>query len=132
MAIYIKFDGIDGESQNRGLGIPNISSMEIIKTVDKTSPILFDRLCEGKTIPKVQIDVCHTGDELQTRTEYTLSDVLVSGYEDHGLVSGDHTGEEYIKLHFTKIEKKYIPYDAQNKPGSPIVVGYNLSEARSC
>ena len=38
---------------------------------------------------------------------------------------------EQINFNFTKIEVKYIPYDANHKPQSPVVASYDLATTKS-
>ncbi len=120
-----------GYSKDREVSLPDLNEVEIVKETDKSSPQIFRHLIEGKPLNQVQIHFCHTGKNLETNKEYTLHDVLVSSYEDASFSDSQHSGKEYIRLNFTKIEKRFTPYDSTGKAGSPISVGYDLSIAQS-
>jgi type VI secretion system secreted protein Hcp len=53
---------------------------------------------------------------------------LVSGYSI--ATDGDRPIEQ-INLNFTKMELKYVPYDSNHKPQSPIVASYDLASTKS-
>jgi type VI secretion system secreted protein Hcp len=157
MAIYLKMDGVDGDathdqhkkwltvdSFNMGVGRsistrsgstanreasePSVSEVVITKTADASSPKLFGEACTGKQSKKVVIDFVTTGSPGDTYMQCTLTDTLVSAYS---VSSGGDRPVENISLSFTKLEMKYIPYDKDHKPGSPIVVNYDLTSTKS-
>ncbi len=158
MAIYMKVDGIDGHvttkgyekwielnslhfSVNRKLSTkpgnvydrestkPVFTEVMVDKSMDKTTPKLFEQACVGKAISKVEIHICQTGtDKISPYMQYTLHDVLMSHYQ----VLGEDKCEgaaptESASLNFDKIEMKYTPFDAKHNAGSPIPAGYDLS-----
>jgi type VI secretion system secreted protein Hcp len=157
MAIYLKMDGIDGDATheqhkkwltvnsiqwgvgrsistptgstfNREASEPHISEVMIAKDADASTPKLFGEACTGKAGKKVVIDFVTTGSPGDTYLQCTLNDTLVSSYS---VSSGGDRPSENIGLSFTKMEMKYIPYDEKHKPGSPIVVNYDLTTTKS-
>jgi type VI secretion system secreted protein Hcp len=157
MAIYLKMDGIDGDAtheqhkkwitvdsiqwgigrsistptgstHNREASEPSVSEVTIAKQADVSTPRLFGEACTGKDGKKVVIDFVTTGSPGDTYLQCTLSDTLVSSYS---VSSGGDRPSESIGLSFTKLELKYIPYDEKHKPGSPIVVNYDLTSTKS-
>ena len=154
MAIFLKIDGIDGTvtakghekwidvlsvSWGVGRGIssmtgrgkdreataPSISEVVFSKMMDESSPKLFTEACIGKG-KKVEIHLCKTDDDLKTYMEYTLHEVMISGYQ---VSSGGDRPTEQISLSFAKIEMNAIPYEDSAKGGSPIRAGYDLAQA---
>jgi type VI secretion system secreted protein Hcp len=157
MAVYLKFEGIDGEvtqSQHekwieihsfqfgvgRGIGTPtgssknresssaSVSEIVVTKTMDSSSPKLFTESATGTKGKKVEIHFISTGDPGLTYAQYTLEDTLISGYS---LSSGGDRPSESISLNFTKVEFKMTPYDDKNAAGTPITVSYDLATAKS-
>lgn len=157
MAIYLKYAGIDGDvthqdhqkwldiqslqwgvgraistpvgsAKNREASEPSISEVVLTKMMDTSSVKLFTEACTGKTGKEVTIDLVTTGSPGQLYMQYTLTDVLVSGYS---LSSGGDRPSESISLSFTKIETKYIPYDSKNEPMTAITASYDLSTTKS-
>lgn len=153
MAIYLHIEGVDGDatakghekwievhslewgvgrgihtptgsSQERESSSPSVSEITVSKPMDKCTPKLFTEACVGIG-KKVKIDLCQTGDKLETYMAYTLTDTLISGYS---VSAGGDRPTESISFNFTKLEMKYTPYDNKNKPGSPIPAGYDISQ----
>lgn len=157
MAIYVKYEGIDGEATheshkkwldvgsmsfgvnrsistpsgattNREASEPSVSEVTISKLMDSASPKLFTESATGAAGKKVQIHLVSTGSPGNTYVEYTLHNALVSSYSVS--TSGDRPSES-VSISFTKLEYKFIPYDDKNKAGTPISVSYDLSTTKS-
>lgn len=158
MAIYIKFDGIEGnvtakgfEKQmellscqwgagraltmetgrmsNREATRPSISEVTVSKYLDKSTPLIFEQACIGKEGRDVLISVVQTGgDTLETYLEYKLTDVLVSSYSVSA--SGDGDPMETISLSFSSIEINYIDQDSKNKNKGSTRWGYSVAEGK--
>lgn len=157
MAIYLKYDGIDGEAThdshqkwidistlqfgigrgistpsgstaNREASQPSVSEITIVKQMDGSSPKLFTESATGNVGKTVKIDLVSTGSPGNTYVTYTLTNTLISGYS---VSSGGDRPIETVTLNFTKIEYKFIPYDNNNKAGTPVTVSYDLSTTKS-
>ncbi len=157
MAIYLKYEGIEGEathdthkkwidvsslqfgvgrgistpagaSTNREASEPSISEVVVTKTLDGASPKLFTESVTGTTGKKVEIHLVSTGNPGNTYVEYTLTNALISGYS---VSSGGDRPTESLSINFTKIEFKFIPYDDKNKGGTPVTVNYDLTSTKS-
>ncbi|BCH35554.1 hypothetical protein MesoLjLc_74840 [Mesorhizobium sp. L-8-10] len=157
MAIYLKYEGIDGEAThdkhqkwidvsslqfgvgrgistptgaaaNREASEPSISEVVVTKQLDGSSTALFTESATGAVGKKVEIHLVNTGSPGNTYVEYTLTNALISGYS---LSSGGDRPTESISINFTKIEYKHIPYDDKNKAGTPVTVSYDLSTTKS-
>ncbi|HEY92637.1 MAG TPA: type VI secretion system tube protein Hcp [Dehalococcoidia bacterium] len=111
---YVKFDGIDGESQVAGhegwseivsfsqpiiqpvsgttgaarqRGIVVFEDIVIVKQLDKASPKLAESICMGKVFPKVEIHLTgpSEGSTCQgTFYAYELKNVMITSYEMSG------------------------------------------------
>ncbi|WP_207480959.1 Hcp family type VI secretion system effector [Arenibaculum pallidiluteum] len=158
MAIYVKFDGIQGDATqqnhknwvdvssmqfgvgraistptgraaNREASEPSVSEITMTREMDKSSPLFFKEAVSGKSGKTVQIDLVTTGDPGDTYMTYTLTDALVSSYS----VSANGSGQpqESISLNFSKIELKYTPHDANHKPQAPVVSSYDLATTKA-
>lgn len=157
MAVYLKYEGIDGEvtqqdhvkwievgsfqfGVGRGISTPtgnaanreashaSVSEIVVTKSMDVASTKLFTESVTGSTGKKVEIHFVSTGDPGLTFAQYTLEDTLISGYS---LSSGGDRPTESISLNFTKVEFKMTPHDDKNKPGTPVTVSYDLATAKS-
>lgn len=153
MAIYMKFDGIEGnvtakghekwielESIQFGVGrsitfktgnssdreatAPQVGEVTVSKSMDPASPKLFAEGCYGKS-KKVEIHLCKTDQgQLQTYMEYVLENVLVSGYS---LSSTGERPNETLSLNFTKVEMKFVPWKDDHTKAAPITAGYDTA-----
>src|SRR4051812_16488362 len=137
MAIYLKYDGIDGEAThedhkqwidigsmqfgigraistpagstaNREASEPSVSEITVTKSMDGASPKLFTESATGNVGKVVKIDLVSTGSPGNTYVTYTLTNTLISGYS---VSTGGDRPTESVTLSFTKIEYKFIPYD---------------------
>jgi type VI secretion system secreted protein Hcp len=152
---FLKIDGINGESnddkhkgeidiQSFSWGVSNAGSMasgggagagkasfqdfHFTKTIDKSSPLLFQAMATGEHIKEAKLMVRKAG---STPVEYltiTLSDILVSSISASGN-SNDQAPIEELSLNFSKIEMEYQPIDASGKASeSSIKASWNLKE----
>ena len=118
-----------GHSSNRESSAPKIGEVTVTKSIDKSSPQLLEASCVGASNGTVVIHGTHTN--TGNYVEYTLSDVIISHYDATGVAGESDKDEilETIGLNFTKIEMKFIPKGADNRPQSPISAGYDLTKA---
>jgi type VI secretion system secreted protein Hcp len=157
MAIYLKYDGIDGEAThqdhqkwidiqslqfgfgraistptgaagNREASQPSVSEVVVTKMMDAASPKLFTEAVTGNAGKTVNIDLVSTGSPGNTYTSYTLTNALVSAYS---VSSGGDRPSESVSISFTKIEYKLTPFDTANKAGTPVTVSYDLATGKS-
>lgn len=156
MAIYLKYDGIDGDAtqeqhkkwfdiqslqwgvgrgimtttgsaQNREASEPSVSEVTVTMTMDRASTKLFEQACVGADGKLVTIDLCATGDPGPLYLQYKLDQTLVSGYS---VSSGGDRPSISVSLNFSKIEMKYIPLDEDNKATTPMLAGYNIATGK--
>lgn len=158
MAIYLEYDGIkgnvtadgykdhiavmsvqfgvgrgismeSGNMSNRESTRPSLSEVTITKVADNSVTSIFKEAVTGNAGKKVVIKFVRTGaDKVQEFMDYTLEDVLVSGYS----MSASSEGEpvESITLSYSKIMINYSDFDKTNKSGNPQRVGYDLTTAK--
>lgn len=119
--------GSVGRESNREASIASISEVTVSKIMDETSPLFFIEACIGVG-KNAEIHLCRTGDQVQSFMEYKLQNVLISSYSME--TNGEGHPEESLSFNFDKIEMKYIPYDDQQKAGSPVPSGYDLKAAK--
>ncbi len=115
-----------GAAKNRGIGVPRLGEIEIVKNLDAATPLLFQRFCAGSSISTVKIDLVSTDEQLQPYLEYTLSNVIISSITNHATGGAPYS---VITLNYTKIEEKFTAHDGSGVAQSPIVAGYNLETA---
>ncbi len=112
----------------REASAPSVSEITITKVMDKSSPLLLQSSLVGQPVGPVTISfVKQTGTGLVTYAQYTLENVLISGYS---VSSGGDNPTESLSLSFTKVAFKFTPTNPDGSPGTPIQVTYDLTLAR--
>ena len=145
MGLYIKADGIEGEStdsshkswiladsaslpvfrsipsgavdQQRTKGETQLGDISVVRQLDKSSPKLFEAVASGKFNKKVTLEfTTQTGGKNETYLKMDLENVIFSGYSVSGNSSGDPMPSESVSMNATKITYTYTEFD--NKTGS--------------
>jgi type VI secretion system secreted protein Hcp len=159
MAGYIKFDGIDGESQDKdhkgwsdidsfsqglvkpgtGTGVQRRRSdvefqdITISKSLDKASPKLAEAVAKGKVFPKVEIHVTrsYTDKGRQTYYLYELKNVMVTAYQVGGAVQSSDIPMESLALNFEEIKVEYKEAGADGKEKGSVCYTWEVEEGES-
>lgn len=154
---FMKIDGIDGESTddkhadwieilsfNHGVSQPisgasrtggrtggraDFQDFTIVKTMDKATPDLHMHCCNGKHIPKVEIEFCLATEEKHTFMKYELEDVVISAVSPHGSAeSGENKPLETVSLAYGKIKWEYTPIDQKGKASAAVDRTWDLEK----
>ena len=134
MPVYMKIDGVDGESQNpefpgaidvfvaangvereassgSGGGTrANLTDISIAKPAEKSSPKLFLACCSGTQFKNVEIeftDLSEGGEVVYMK--YRLERCVITSWSTSG--DGGAVPTETLTLNFTKIEYSYMAKD---------------------
>jgi len=149
---FLKIDGIDGESKDDkhkneidiqswsfgasqsgsmamggggGAGKVSMQDFHFTKSVDKSSPKLFEAVVTGKHLKDATFVIRKAGGEPHEYLKITLSDVLISSYSTGGSSSEDRPTET-ISLNFAQIKMSYVGQDAKGSPGAAVEFGWDL------
>jgi type VI secretion system secreted protein Hcp len=157
MALFIKFDGIDGEAkdkdhkawsdllsmswglhragagqtgQTRRRGVVTVEDVVCTKEFDKSSPKLAESVCTGKVFPKVEIHDTTTYGEGNRATflKYELKNVLVSSHNVSAAGSGDAVPTESMSLNFEEVKQTYVEYDSGGKKKGNVEMTWKVEE----
>ena len=158
MALFIKFDGIDGEAQDKdhkgwsdilsvswGLhragagatgatrrrGVVTVEDVLCTKEYDKSSPKLAEAVCLGKVFPKVEIHDTTTYGEGGSRTtflKWELKNVMVSAHNVSAAGAGDAVPTEQMSLNFEEVKQTYIEFDATGKKKGNVEMTWKVEE----
>lgn len=143
MAAYIKFDGVDGEAQDKDhkdwsdllsfdqpIHMPSaeagsrrrrgdvvLEDVVVVKELDKAGPKLAESACLGKVFPKVDIHLTRSlgGDAQVTYYAYELTNVRIVSYHIGGGVESEDLPIEEISLNFEEIKVTYTVTTAKGK-----------------
>jgi|ERR1700722_12562212 len=113
---------IGSQSSGAGAGKVNIQSFSITKTLDKSSPVLFQAAATGKHFKDAVLSFTRkAGGKEQTYLKFDFQNVLISSVQDGSSGAGQPT--EQVTFAFTKVEESFI--QPNGKTGA--TVNFNLS-----
>jgi type VI secretion system secreted protein Hcp len=113
-----------GGSSNREASTPSVSEITLTKAYDEASGGLIKEAYSGAGTGTVVISFVRTdGGGGVSYLEYTLSDVMLSGYS---ISSGGDKPNESISLNFVKIETRITPQNKDGTTGTAYNVSYDL------
>jgi type VI secretion system secreted protein Hcp len=158
MALFIKFDGVDGEShdkdhkqwsdllsfswglhkagagatgQTRRRGVATVEDVVCTKEYDKSSPKLAEAIVAGKVFPKVEIHNTATyGEGRATFLKYELKNVMVSSHNVAAAGAGDAVPTESLSLNFEEVKQTYVEYDAKGSKKGNVEMTWKVEEGQ--
>jgi type VI secretion system secreted protein Hcp len=157
MAAYIKFDGVEGEAQdkdhkgwtdlltfNQALHQPGggatgatrrrgdvvLEDINCTKELDKSSPKIAEAVCTGKVFPKVEIDLTasYTDAGRVTYYRYELKNVIVTSYSIGGSGQAEDVPTEDFSLNFEEIKVTYTENDSKGKKKGNVEYAWKVEE----
>ena len=157
MAAYIKFDGVDGEAQDKdhkswsdlssfqqGISQPGrgatgstrrrgdviLDDVHCTKELDKSSPKLAEAVCKGKVFPKVEIHATASTSDAGRATYYAyeLKNVMVTSYDISGSGQGEDVPMENFSLNFEEIKVTYTEFDKAGKKKGNVEYCWKVEE----
>lgn len=113
---------IGSQSSGAGAGKVSIQSFTITKTLDKSSPLLFQAAATGQHYKEAELSFTHkvSGKE-ETYLKFDFQNVLISSVQDGS--SGGGTPTEQVTFNFQKVQEAFI--EPNGKTGA--TVNFNLS-----
>ncbi len=115
-----------GGTSGAGAGKVNVQDLSFTKHVDKSSPVLFQKMCQGKHFDDAKLVCCKAGGDSPVKfMEITLKKVMVSNIS----VGGSHGEEqltENITLHFESLEVKYTGQKSDGSADAPVTATWNI------
>ncbi len=114
-----------------GGGKVSVSSFNVMKKTDATSPLLFQQCCLGKHFATAKVVLMKaSGDPnaLQYLT-YDFTEVYVESVQWSGSAGGDESPSESVSFAFGKVQINYTPQTATGASGSPVRGSWDLTKA---
>jgi type VI secretion system secreted protein Hcp len=90
-----------------GAGKVSISSFNIMKKMDSTSPILFEKCCTGTHITKATVSMRKAGGSQELFHKLEFEPVMIDSIQWSGSTGGDDTPTESVSLAFGKVSMGY-------------------------
>lgn len=133
--MFLKIDGIEGESRDQkhkgeievmsySWGLSNsvspgggggstgkvtLSDFQFVKVIDKASPVLMQKCCEGQSLPAVQLTLASAGGGAkgggqQDFFKIKLTDAIITSYQTGGSSGGGSIPVESISFSFSSVD----------------------------
>lgn len=155
--MFLKIDDIPGESQNDkhkewieilsyswsgtlpgiaevggGLaaGKPDVSDLNLMKYMDKSTPKLFVACCNGKPKPKMVLEIDRASENPIPYLKFTLENVGVTSFSSSGS-GGGSVPSESVSLSYTKVTIDYTPLDEKGSPQGTVSANYDIKKGES-
>jgi type VI secretion system secreted protein Hcp len=108
-----------------GAGKVSMQDFTFTKSLDKSSPKLFEALATGQHLKEAKLVLRSAGGSQLEYLVITFSDVLISSYSTGGS-SGDDRPTESVSFNFAQIKMSYVEQDAKGAPGAAVEFGWDL------
>jgi len=109
-----------------GASKAHFQDLTIVKSVDKSTPLLKLACASGKHITKGKLTVRKAGENPLEYLTIDLENVLVSSYSLSGVTGGEIPGEQ-VTLNFAKIKSEYWTQTAQGAKGENANFSWDVS-----
>jgi type VI secretion system secreted protein Hcp len=153
--IFIKFDGIEGESEDGkhakeidviswsvgvsqtgtmavggggGSGKAQFNDFHFVHAIDQASPALWLKSASGDHIKSATLTVRKAGKEQQEYFIVKLTDMIVTSVQLGDTAADGGKPTESISLNFAKIEYDYKVQKSDGTLGAPIKFGWNVKK----
>jgi len=100
-----------------GGSVPIHADLHITKILDRATPVLVGTLCDGQSIPSVQIEARETDPMFTRYFKIMFSEVFISSIQTGGDTDSGEPMEQ-VSMNYAKIEWTYIQTDAVGRPGN--------------
>jgi type VI secretion system secreted protein Hcp len=155
---YLQLNGLDGESTRTGFekwielfsfsfGVANpttvgagtagmsagkasVSSFNVMKKTDSSSPTLFQKCCIGDHFSTAKVSLNKaSGDKTKPLTflTYDFKEVYIESIQWSGSTGGDDTPTESVSLAFASVTITYTPQTKTGTAGTPVVASWDVT-----
>lgn len=150
--IFLKIDGIDGESQDSahkneidvsswawqvlqesnmhqgsggGSGKATVKDLSFVHNVDRSSPNLMKFCLTGKHIAEAKLTVRKAGGTPLEYLKITMTDVVITNVQPAGSAT-DEVIKEQVSLAFAKVKNEYTVQNQQGGSGGAVTAGFDI------
>jgi type VI secretion system secreted protein Hcp len=109
-------------------GKVSLSSFNIMKKTDSSSPTLFQMCCIGDHFKTATVTLNKASGDKTTPLsflKYDFTEVYIDSIQWSGSSGGDDTPTESISLAFAKVKITYTPQKADGTPGSAVLATFD-------
>lgn len=119
--------GITNTSTMTTVGKVTVHDLNIVKTMDAMSPLLFGAVAQGKHYASATLTLTKGGEMPAEYARYVFDDVLIKGAELGG--NNPDVPRENVTLAFRKVSQQFTPTTDTGKAGTPTQFSWDLATA---
>ncbi len=114
-------------STGAGAGKVSLSSFNIMKMTDSSSPTLFQKCCAGQHFATGNLVLNKAGGAAAVKfLQYDFTEVFVDSIQWSGASGGGETPSESISFAFSSVNVTYTPQKVDGTPAAAVVAGWNI------
>ena len=117
-----------GAGGGGGAGKVSFQDFHFTTRVSRASPKLFLACASGEHIKEAKLFCRKAGGDQQDFYTVTMSDLLVSSFQQGGESSSDALPLEEISINYSKIQLEYRPQRADGSTDAPVRGGWDLGK----
>ena len=110
-----------------GAGKADFQDLQIVKSVDKSTPLLKLACASGKHITKGKLTVRKAGENPLEYLTIDLENILVSSYSLTGVAGSSEVPDEQVTLNFAKMKTEYWTQTKQGAKGENANFSWDVS-----
>lgn len=115
-----------GSGSGGGTGRVQAQPFQIVKKVDKSSPILMIGCATGQHFPSAVLSAGKAGAAQQDYLKITIEDVTISSYQISGSERSDDTPMDQVSFNFARLEISYRPQNPDGSLGAEVKRKYDF------
>ena len=108
-----------------------LSSFNVMKKTDKSSPKLFSACCAGNHFATATVTMRKAGGQQNVFLTYEFKQVFVESIQWSGSSGGDDSPAESVSFAYGAVTTKYTPQKKDGSMDSPIPAGWDLTTNKS-
>jgi len=114
-------------STGAGAGKVSLSSFNVMKRTDSSSPVLFQKCCQGQHFAKATIALNKAGGTASLKfLTYDFTELFTESIQWSCGAGGDDTPAEAISFAFASVNVTYTPQKVDGTAGSAVVAGWDV------
>ena len=110
-----------------GAGKADFQDLQIVKSVDKSTPLLKLACASGKHITKGKLTVRKAGENPLEYLTIDLENIMVSSYTLSGVSGSSEIPDEQVTLNFAKMKTEYWTQTQQGAKGENANFSWDVS-----
>lgn len=99
-------------------GKVSLSSFNLMKKTDNSSPTLFQACCQGTHYPQATVVLRKAGGKPMEYIEYDFTEVMVESVQWSGSAGGDDTPTESVSFAYGGVTVNYTPQKTDGTAGT--------------